>query len=813
MEELSEEPRKLTNDYITVRLILDNNRCVLDKYLERHGLRLYNPEKDEITLDQAEQMVKRKQLTHSLYATDGVNYERNFNNFEDLHKFAILSFFGRQHFHELIAKFSPFIRKLVQTENFIYYKVEDDSLVNVYEHFETNPNFDRFPRAKAKLKIGNGIVGQAAYARKTIIITNYEGLDKKYHPKFDAINGSRIDSAICFPLINENGRCYGVIRTDNFTPEPKFDGTNRKDDYCAAKILLIDRYLEYLVLAVQKVEEYESMIRKEKIIKGFNDINAISVVAENNIPRVVGKVSEQIYKLLNAKWIQIFVSDAQATDELIIDEQQLNFKMKFRHVFEFSSTDLQFFEQNKYIKDVKLDDLSYPFASSFFEVATESKGTINIPDLRQYFAQKQDKENMKHCYVTNSALCSMVYSGDETSCIGFVIAGNIAENGPFSKEDQSIFESLILQLSISLQNNNSKLQTNFNQRLRVVIQNSFLQYLKPDEKQVFNLNTIFQIPNDPDAYDLLSSGFTLSTNAATKDAFEARCIISMFVSLNLSILPPIKTLITFVLTVQKLHRTVPFHNFEYSVLSLQTVFFLHTRHRLREVEIYSLMLATLCQILDHSGTNNAIEKKRKSNLARLYDSAYLERHHIAIFFMTLDNKETNVLAHLSDFNYRTVIQRVQSLILSLNKAKFFGFMDKINEYNKQKDDLLRSPILVMKLFIIGGSMSYLTKEWKYHFKWVNRLFDEMFSIGDVERFYFKKTTNILDRHNRKMIPNVVLSIIKHLAIPVFEYIVKLNKKFEKYKEMLEFNMVKWDSLNYQLLDDTIIDEKIDLDRD
>jgi len=70
-----------------------------------------------------------------------------------------------------------------------------------------------------------------------------------------------------------------------------------------------------------------------------------------------------------------------------------------------------------------------------------------------------------------------------------------------------------------------------------------------------------------------------------------------------------------------------------------------------KMDVFCTLLSGAAHDIDHPGTNNMFETKRRSKLALLYnDVSVLENHHAASFFFMTENENQNcnVFSGLSD---------------------------------------------------------------------------------------------------------------------------------------------------------------------
>jgi hypothetical protein len=76
--------------------------------------------------------------------------------------------------------------------------------------------------------------------------------------------------------------------------------------------------------------------------------------------------------------------------------------------------------------------------------------------------------------------------------------------------------------------------------------------------------------------------------------------------------------------------------------------------------------------LDHTGRTNAFELAKKSKLAIRYnDDSVLENHHVSSMFKIMMRDKCNILANISDEQYRTIRKFAISNILATDMKRHF----------------------------------------------------------------------------------------------------------------------------------------------
>lgn len=124
---------------------------------------------------------------------------------------------------------------------------------------------------------------------------------------------------------------------------------------------------------------------------------------------------------------------------------------------------------------------------------------------------------------------------------------------------------------------------------------------------------------------------------------------------------PIDTFRTWLGAVRKMYHPNPFHNFYHAFHVTHTTFLIintiNATRYLRQLDIFTTMVAAICHDLDHPGHTNAFENNRSSTLALTHlDDAVLEHHHAHMTFDLLfrDDGACNIFRNLANDDYKEV---------------------------------------------------------------------------------------------------------------------------------------------------------------
>lgn len=135
----------------------------------------------------------------------------------------------------------------------------------------------------------------------------------------------------------------------------------------------------------------------------------------------------------------------------------------------------------------------------------------------------------------------------------------------------------------------------------------------------------------------------------------------------------------------------PFHNFRHCFNVMHGVYMLLASTTagsyFTSLQIFGLLIASICHDVDHRGRTNMFEVFSKSELAnRYHDKSVLERHHAAVTFYTLHEEGCNILEALNRETYMLIRKTIISAILATDMAKHLRILDEMNTRFKQLGD-------------------------------------------------------------------------------------------------------------------------------
>ena len=195
--------------------------------------------------------------------------------------------------------------------------------------------------------------------------------------------------------------------------------------------------------------------------------------------------------------------------------------------------------------------------------------------------------------------------------------------------------------------------------------------------------------------------------------------------------------------------------------------------KLSELDIFSILIASLCHDFKHPGTNNAYNINARTKYAMRYNDLHvLESYHISQTFKVLSNKQFNIFQNFSPEEYRIARRRMIDAVISTDMAKhtkvvtaaknkaelydivkgknftkiFEEISDDDSKNNKQLIDLYNKQKCLLNMIVHTSDISNPAKPDKISAQWTQRVYDEFFVQGDMEKEKKLPVSNFCDRN-------------------------------------------------------------------
>lgn len=298
--------------------------------------------------------------------------------------------------------------------------------------------------------------------------------------------------------------------------------------------------------------------------------------------------------------------------------------------------------------------------------------------------------------------------------------------------------------------------------------------------------------------DSLVDGHTIV--AVTYTVLKERDMLSKF-QLSAS------TLLTYLSRVEDHYRNVPYHNHVHAADVTQSIHSLLSIPALQNVftdlEELAVILAAAIHDVDHPGVTNQYLINTGSELAVMYnDESVLENHHLAVAFKLLQDEDCNVLKPFATKTRQRLRRIIIDLVLATDMSKHMSLLADLKTMVEAKK-VTGSGVLVLESFtermqvlqnmIHCADLSNPTKPLNIYRQWTDRIMQEFFEQGDIERELGLDISPMCDRHTATVEKSQV-GFIDFIVHPLWETWADLVHPFcAELLDVLEDNRIWYSS--------------------
>ena len=234
---------------------------------------------------------------------------------------------------------------------------------------------------------------------------------------------------------------------------------------------------------------------------------------------------------------------------------------------------------------------------------------------------------------------------------------------------------------------------------------------------------------------------------------------------------------------------------------------LKKKMKLKDLDIFALLVGALCHDYKHPGTNNLFQINTKSKYALRYnDTSVLEMYHLAQSFKILQKDEYNIFINFSPEEYRICRRRMIDGILATDMANHQKILsavkNKIESFNIKKGKniekifeetnmikLYENQQCLLNMIIHTSDISNPGKPDKISGEWTKRVYDEFFVQGDMERKLGLEISNFCDRNNTN-VNKAMIGFISFVVGPTLDTLTNLIPEVSDYSDYCKSNLRK-----------------------
>ncbi|GMF33104.1 unnamed protein product [Phytophthora fragariaefolia] len=268
-------------------------------------------------------------------------------------------------------------------------------------------------------------------------------------------------------------------------------------------------------------------------------------------------------------------------------------------------------------------------------------------------------------------------------------------------------------------------------------------------------------------------------------------------------------LVNFLLEIQRGYiATNPYHNAIHAADVMQTVHYFLIQPELgpylRPLDRALALIAAGVHDFMHDGFNNGFHISTASEIALRYnDHAVLENYHVAQSFLVMKNSDLNVLGHLAPDDFKYARDMIIQMVLATDMAKHFEdvalFKTSILSAALDESAVLVKNVgdkkLLLKMILHTCDVSNPAKERETMLRWTDRVVEEFFIQGEMEKQLGLPVSPFMDR-DTIVIKKMQVGFADFIVSPLFsvwaQILVNINSV--AYRTLLA-NRDFWASLS------------------
>ncbi|XP_053559576.1 cGMP-specific 3',5'-cyclic phosphodiesterase [Bombina bombina] len=684
------------------------------------------------------------------------------------------------HIHELIAadRYSLFlVCEDSSNEKFLVSRLFDVAEGTTLEEASNNC---------IRLEWSKGIVGHVAEFGQPLNIKDaYK--DSRFNAEVDQITGYKTQSILCMPIKNHREEVVGVAQAINKKSGNNATFTEQDEKDFAA-------YLAFCGIVLHNAQLYETSLLENRRNQVLLDLASLIFEEQQCLEVLLKKIAATILSFMQAQRCTIFIVDEDSPDT-------------FSSVFHMESEELE--DSPDAIKrEYDVNKINYMYA----QYVTNTMEPLNIPDVykdkRFSWTNGIEENSAKH---TQSLLCTPIKNGKKNKVIGVCqLVNKVDENSgkikAFNRNDEQFLEAFAIFCGLGIQNTQMYEAVERAMAKQMVTLEILSYHASAAEEETLELQvtagTILPSAHSLRLTDFYFSDFELSDMETTLATSR------MFTDLNLvqNFQMKYETLCRWILSVKKNYRkNVAYHNWRHAFNTAQCMFAaLKTgkiQNKLSDLEILSLMIATLCHDLDHRGVNNAFIQRSEHPLAQLYCHSIMENHHFDQCLMILNSQGNQILSGLSVQDYKTALKMIKKAILATDLALFIKRRTEFFNLVKKKIFSWDNPSqkeLLLSMLMTACDLSAITKPWPVQQRIAELIASEFYDQGDKERKELNiEPIDLMNREKKDKIPSMQVGFIDAVCLDLYETLTQVSEACFPLLEGCKRNKQRWQVLAEQ----------------
>ncbi|GLD95391.1 hypothetical protein PINS_up004035 [Pythium insidiosum] len=258
------------------------------------------------------------------------------------------------------------------------------------------------------------------------------------------------------------------------------------------------------------------------------------------------------------------------------------------------------------------------------------------------------------------------------------------------------------------------------------------------------------------------------------------------------------TLVSFLTEIQSGYvATNPYHNAIHAADVMQTTHYFLVQPELvpflRPLDRALALIAAGIHDFKHDGFNNSFHISTASEIALRYnDHAVLENFHVAQSFLVMKNPEHNILGRLSPEDFKYGREMIIQMVLATDMARHFEdvALFKANILPAPGEELaiksLADKKLLLKMILHTSDVSNPAKERETMLRWTERVVEEFFLQGDMEKQLSLAVSPFMDR-DTIVLKKMQVGFADFIVAPLFSVWAQIITEVDQvaYKTLLQ----------------------------
>ena len=256
-----------------------------------------------------------------------------------------------------------------------------------------------------------------------------------------------------------------------------------------------------------------------------------------------------------------------------------------------------------------------------------------------------------------------------------------------------------------------------------------------------------------------------------------------------------------------------YHNDLHAADVMQTIYTmlikgnLKAKMKLDDLSKFAIIIAGLSHDLKHPGQNNMFHITTRSKIAIRYnDKSVLENYHIANMFKIVKEDKYNIFKPFKPEEYRIMRRRIIEGVLATDMKKHQKVIGKIKNraevynikngknFNKMFNETDANKLFdaqqeVLNMLIHSADISNPAKPSKISQQWTDKVYEEFFRQGDLEKKLEIPVSMMCDRLTTN-VNQAMIGFISFVVKPTIDILFNILPELPEYSKNIQENLQK-----------------------